>query len=192
MLKGLRATHRGAVSRPSWPATSRRDSSAVEVGLVKAAARSAAVGSGARGEGESSPTGRPPSIEPRGERRQHLGHVPNQVLLVLGGLHHHQPPPGTQQGRLDLLGAQPGKAVRVLNDDALHRRISEQPAQLAAEIAGLVVRGDPCVQRNATGAARLPSLVSAGQGTNSPMAAIATVEFRVWCRQQDSNLRPWA
>ena len=72
------------------------------------------------------------AVQAGAQRRQDLGDVADQVVVDLGRVDHQQPPALRGQRRLDVLGAEAGEPVTVLDHDRRHGRVTQQREELLA------------------------------------------------------------
>jgi len=57
--------------------------------------------------------------------------VPNEVVVDLGVVDHDEAPPARLQKRGEVLGAEPGEAITVLDQDRRHLRVRGKPKKLS-------------------------------------------------------------
>ena len=72
------------------------------------------------------------AVQAGAQRGQDLGDVAHQVVIDLGRVDHQQPAALRGQCRLDVLGAEPGEPVPVLDHDRRHGRVTQQGEELLA------------------------------------------------------------
>jgi len=71
-----------------------------------------------------------PAVEAGTQARQHLSHVPHEIIVDFTFVDHHQAAAMGRQRCFDQFGVHSSQAVSVLDDDGCNLGISEQPAQL--------------------------------------------------------------
>ena len=70
--------------------------------------------------------------QPGAQLRQDLGDVPDKVVVHLRWVDHEQPAATSGESGFDVLGAEPGEPIPVLNHDPRHGRVAQQGQELAA------------------------------------------------------------
>jgi hypothetical protein len=77
--------------------------------------------------------GRPAPIKARTEAGQDLGHVPDQIVIDLACVDHHETPAGCRQGCFDQLGVHTSEAVAVFDHYRRHLRVCKRRRSLERE-----------------------------------------------------------
>lgn len=65
------------------------------------------------------------AIQPCAHRGQNLGHIPYQVIVNLGRVHHDQLPTLSGQRSVDILRTEPAEPIPMLNHNPRDRQIAQ-------------------------------------------------------------------
>ena len=67
------------------------------------------------------------TVETSAERRQHLSHVANEIVVDFGVIYHDQSSPVGLQRRSDVVRTKSGDAITMLDDDGRDSRVGQEP-----------------------------------------------------------------